>query len=64
MVLIQRKLEDRVKILGSSPAFIEKEKNLYIYNIILKLSPEFRIDEIIRFVPSTWSVDIDPRSIL
>lgn len=64
MVLVQRKLEDRVKILGSSPAFIEKEKNLYIYNIILKFSPEFRVDEIIRFVPSNWSVDIDPRSIL
>ena len=29
-----------------------------------KFSPEFKIDEIIRFVPSNWSVDIDPRSIL
>ncbi len=64
MVLVQKKLEDRVKILGSSPAFIEKEKNRYIYNIILKFSPELRIDEIIRFVPSNWSIDIDPRSIL
>ncbi|MDO8496449.1 MAG: primosomal protein N' [bacterium] len=64
MVLIQKKIGDRVKILGSSPAFIDKEKNRYIYNIILKFSPEFRIDEIIRFVPSNWSVDIDPRSIL
>lgn len=64
MVLTQRKLEDRVKILGSSPAFIEKERNLYIYNIVLKFSPEFRIDEVMRFVPSSWSVDIDPRSIL
>ncbi len=64
MVLIQKKLGDKVKILGSSPAFIEKEKNRYIYNIILKFSPEFRIDEIIDFVPSSWSVDIDPKSIL
>lgn len=64
MILIQQKLGDRVKILGSSPAFIEKENNLYIYNIILKFSPEFSIDEVIRFVPSGWSVDIDPRSIL
>lgn len=64
MVLVQRRFGDRVKILGSSPAFIEKEGNLYIYNIILKFSPEFRIDEIMRFVPSNWSVDIDPRSIL
>lgn len=64
IVLGQKRLEDRVKILGSSPAFIGKERNLYIYNIILKFSPEFKIDEIIRFVPSSWSIDIDPHSIL
>ena len=64
MAVIQKKLGDRVKILGPSPAFVEKEKNLHIYNIVLKLSPEFQVNEIVKFVPSGWIIDIDPRSIL
>ncbi len=64
MAINQKKAEDKVKLIGPSPAFIEKEKNRYINNIILKISPEQRPDEINRFVPSDWSIDVDPRSIL
>lgn len=64
MAIIQRKMEERVKLIGPSPAFVEKEKSLYIYNIILKISPDQRPDEILRFVPSHWRIDVDPRSIL
>jgi len=64
MAISQRKLEDRIKLIGSSPAFVEKQKNLYIYNVILKISPEQKPDEILRFVPSYWAIDIDPKSIL
>ncbi len=64
MALVQRKLTDNVKIVGPSPAFVEKEKNLYIYNIILKIALELNPDEVLRFVPSHWMIDVDPKSIL
>lgn len=53
-----------IKILGPSPAFVEKEKNYYIYNIILKVLPGGRPEEVLRLVPSHWIVDVDPKSIL
>ncbi|MDP3697086.1 MAG: primosomal protein N' [Candidatus Taylorbacteria bacterium] len=64
MAIVQRKLESKIKLLGPSSAFVEKEKNLYIYNIVLKILPDQRPDEILRFVPSCWMIDVDPRSIL
>ena len=64
MAIVQRKLDDKVRILGPSPAFVEKEKGLYIHNIILKISPSMKPSEILKFVPSNWNIDIDPRSIL
>ena len=64
MVLVQRKLQERIRMLGSSVGFIEKEGGRYIYNIILKIIPEQKPDEILQFVPSYWSIDVDPKSIL
>lgn len=64
MAIAQRKLGEDVKMLGPSPAFVEKEKNLYVYNIILKVMLDKNPDEILRFVPSSWMIDIDPKSIL
>lgn len=64
MAIIQQKLSEKIRLLGPSPAFIEKEKSLYIYNIILKIRPEQKPDEILKFVPSHWSIDVDPKSIL
>ncbi|MBI2064904.1 MAG: primosomal protein N' [Candidatus Yanofskybacteria bacterium] len=64
MALVQRKLQDKIRILGPSAGFIEKDKGRYVYNIILKIIPEQNPDEILKFVPSHWSVDVDPRSIL
>ncbi len=64
MVTAQKKLEERIKILGPSPAFIEKQRGVYVYNLILKLSLDLKPGEIIKFVPSNWSIDVDPKSIL
>lgn len=64
MAIIQRKLGDKIKLAGPSPAFVEKEKNLYINNIVIKIAIEHRPDEILRFVPSNWMIDVDPKSIL
>jgi len=64
MGLVYQKLEKRVKLLGPSPAFVEKERGLYIYNIIVKILPDEKIDNFLRLVPSDWSIEVDPRSIL
>jgi len=64
MVLAQRRLQDKMKMLGPSSGFIEKNRGRYMYNIVLKIIPEQKPDEILQFVPSHWSVDVDPRSIL
>ena len=63
-VIVQQQFETSVKIVGPSPAFVEKEKGSYVYNIILKILPKQKPKEIFKFVPSSWVIDIDPESIL
>ena len=61
----QMKLEKTAKIIDASPASVERERGLYIFNIILKISPEFKnIRELLKFIPAGWSVDTDPKTIL
>jgi primosomal protein N' (replication factor Y) (superfamily II helicase) len=64
MALAQKNLSKSVKILGPSKGFIEKERGLFVYNIVLKISPDQKPEEILRFVPSNWNIDVDPKSIL
>lgn len=64
MAIIQKRLTDSIKVIGPSPSFIEKEKGLYKYNLVLKIAPNLNAEEILRYVPSTWMIDVDPRSIL
>lgn len=64
MAILQMKFEGSIKLMDPSPAFIEKQKGLYIYNIILKLMPDFKISNILKYVPSNWMIDVDPKSIL
>ena len=65
MALGQLKLNQKVKLTDSYPSFIEKERGLFVYNIVLKLLPELEnIKDVLKFVPSNWSIDVDPRSII
>ncbi|MEK7194787.1 MAG: primosomal protein N' [Patescibacteria group bacterium] len=56
------KLSDFVKIMGANPAFTAREKGLYAYAILLKISPDMRLDTILKYVPTTWYIEPDPRS--
>ncbi len=52
-----------VFILGPSPAAVAREKNLYFYHILLKITDRTqRLDAILKFVPSNWLIDVNPRS--
>lgn len=61
----QMKLEKTAKIIDASPALVEKERGLFIFNLILKISPDFEnIRDLLKFVPAGWSIDADPKTIL
>ena len=65
MAMSQLGLSQKIKIIDSYQSFVEKEKGLFVYNIILKISPELEnIKDILKYIPSNWLIDIDPRSII
>src|SRR3989344_5503840 len=63
MAIMQMKLDQKIKLIDSYPSFTEKERGLFVYNIILKVLPELEdIKDILKYVPLNWSTDVDPRS--
>ena len=64
MAVAQLKLSDKIKITDSSPGYTEKERGLYTYNIVVKSLSGQTPREILKYVPSRWLIDVDPRSLL
>lgn len=73
MAAIHLQMRDRIHISESSPAFIRKEKGLYVATIVLKIIPSIEpvpsldgnfLRTILRFVPSSWMIDVNPRTTL
>ncbi len=65
MATAQMGLGQKIKLIDSYPSFIEKERGLFAYNIVLKILPDLEeIRDILKYVPSNWSIDVDPRSII
>ncbi len=64
MVLKQLQLDRLVHIFGPTPAAALKENNWYIYSLVIKTLPGLdRLDKILKFVPSDWNIDVDPRNL-
>lgn len=61
---MQLKLSDKIKITDSSFGYFGKEKGLYAYNIIIKSLTGQTPREILKFIPSRWLIDVDPRTLL
>lgn len=62
----RHKLEEKIDILGPSPAFISKEKGQWVWQIILKLKG---LDEktrrgLLQLVPLGWEIEVDPESLI
>lgn len=53
-----------LNILGPAPAFIQKIKNLYIYQIIIKINSDDikNKKELYKIIPNEWIIDVDPIS--
>ncbi|MBI2062467.1 MAG: primosomal protein N' [Candidatus Yanofskybacteria bacterium] len=65
MAVSQLGFSQKVKLIDSHPSFIEKERGLFVYNIVLKILPELEnIREILKYIPSNWSIDVDPVRLL
>lgn len=58
-------LSDHVRLLGPSPSLIARDKGEYAYNLILKvLDDSNKAEAILKYLPSQWLIDVDPRSIV
>ncbi len=71
----QNKSNRQFEVLGPLPAFISRERGLYVYNLIIKFNPPsgqiFLNDrdlrwrnEFLKFLPANAIVDVDPESVL
>lgn len=64
MSLIQLGHIKQVRIFSGSAANLEKEGGVYTAAIILKIDPEFaNLRDVLKYVPSKWMIDMDPRTI-
>jgi primosomal protein N' (replication factor Y) len=64
MAAIHIHAQDKIKITETSPLFLKKEKGRFTYTIIIKISPEFPPRDLLRYVPTAWLIDVNPRSII
>ncbi len=54
-----------VQISDSSPMFLSKERDIYTFTVIVKALPGLpSLRELIKFTPSHWLIDVDPRQII
>lgn len=53
-----------VEVIGPAPAFAEKARGLYTWQLILKSRQRSALTAIIHALPAKWSYDIDPSNLL
>lgn len=65
MAVLRLGLGDAITMLGPSPASVAKEDNLYNQYIILKIGYSVdNLETILKYIPSGWSIDPDPQSLV
>ena len=65
MAVARMRLGNEIKIIEATPAYIEKERGLYFYNIFLKVREDYYdINELLKYVGPGWIIDVEPRSLL
>ena len=62
LAVIHIKAQDKIKITDTSSLFLKKEKGRFTYTIILKIPNNFPPRDLLRYVPTQWLIDIDPRT--
>lgn len=65
MAIAKLGLATKVQVFGPSPALVAKERGRSISGIVLKLSHTLgSLDTLLKYVPSRWLIDVDPRSVV
>ena len=65
MAIGRAKLGEEIKIIEATPAYIERERGLYVYNIFLKVREGYQdINELLKYAGPGWIIDVEPRSLL
>lgn len=62
-----KKIEKLYSITGPNEALVNKVRNKYIFNIILKFKEINRntiYNELINIIPNDWTIDVDPENLL
>jgi primosomal protein N' (replication factor Y) len=62
MASIHIQAKDKINITETSPLFMRKDKGRYTYTILIKIAPDFSPRDLLRYVPTPWLIDIDPRT--
>lgn len=62
MASIHIKAQDKIKITETSQLFLKKEKGRFTYAIIVKIPLDFPPRDLLRYVPTQWLIDLDPRT--
>ena len=73
MAVARFNLEDSINIIESVPAYIERKKGLYVYNIFLKVRENYKdigelpavsLSNLLKYAGPGWIIDVEPRSLL
>ena len=64
MASIHIKAQDKIKITETSPLFLKKDRGRFTYTIIIKIPKDFPPRDLLRYVPTQWLIDLDPRTTL
>ncbi|HXK40652.1 MAG TPA: primosomal protein N' [Candidatus Paceibacterota bacterium] len=65
MAVARMRLGNEIKIIEATPAYIEKERGLYFYNIFLKVQEGYQdINDLLKYAGPGWLIDVEPRSLL
>ncbi|OGN27757.1 MAG: primosomal protein N' [Candidatus Yanofskybacteria bacterium RIFCSPLOWO2_01_FULL_49_17] len=66
MAAAHLRIQQSVQISDSSPMFLSKEKDFYTFSVIIKFlnSDSKLVRELVRYAPSNWLIDVDPRQMI
>ena len=62
IAVIHIKAQDKIKITDTSSLFLKKERGRFTYTIIIKIPSDFPPRTLLRYVPTQWLIDLDPRT--
>lgn len=54
----------RIHVTGPSPAFIEKNNNSYVWQLVIRSRARDELVKVVQQLPAKWTADLDPSNLL